>query len=206
MFSQTTNNAFNTNQTPFGTSFGLGNGLTQSTPKKPFASTYTTTQVTNPFINPFTLQTQNTQHSTQQTDQGASTIIHNNKPNLEMILGDTQVIQREILDELKKVNTTIATVLNTNINSKLHETNAKKPEHIDFVHIGIHCDSCFKQNITGTRWKCLFCKDFDVCDACEKNGFCNTHNAFCNHVFIKIDNTTTFNSKLAEKPVTFLNL
>ena len=198
MFSQSTNSVFNTNPTPFNAGFGLGNGLTQTTHQTPFGSPFT-----KQFVNPFTPQTQNIQHTSQQTDQITSTITQQNKSNLEIILGDTQVIQREILEELKKVNTTIATVLNTD--SKVNQTNTKTNEHIEIVHIGITCDSCFKQNITGTRWKCLFCKDFDVCDTCEKNGFCNTHSAFSNHVFIKIDNTTTFNTKLAENPVTFLD-
>lgn len=44
------------------------------------------------------------------------------------------------------------------------------------------CDSCDKA-IIGTRYKCLNCKDFDLCQKCEKNSL-NIHNK--NHTFLEI--------------------
>ena len=34
------------------------------------------------------------------------------------------------------------------------------------VHQGVRCDGCLEDNITGTRWKCQGCPDFDFCDGC----------------------------------------
>lgn len=44
------------------------------------------------------------------------------------------------------------------------------------------CDGC-DQGIIGTRYKCLNCKDFDLCSECEKN-HSKLHNA--KHVFLEI--------------------
>ena len=35
------------------------------------------------------------------------------------------------------------------------------------VHSGIICDACNKNNISGKRFKCLVCPDFDICEECE---------------------------------------
>lgn len=33
-------------------------------------------------------------------------------------------------------------------------------------HPNIVCDGCKCQGISGMRWKCQICKDFDLCNAC----------------------------------------
>ncbi|KAL1421081.1 hypothetical protein MTO96_023508 [Rhipicephalus appendiculatus] len=35
---------------------------------------------------------------------------------------------------------------------------------------GIHCDACCRRDITGTRWKCEVCYDYDLCNDCYKRG------------------------------------
>ena len=35
------------------------------------------------------------------------------------------------------------------------------------VHTGIFCDGCKANPIIGTRWKCLKCSDYDLCEACH---------------------------------------
>ena len=35
------------------------------------------------------------------------------------------------------------------------------------VHAGVGCDGCDTQPITGTRFNCTVCDDFDYCEACE---------------------------------------
>jgi Zinc finger, ZZ type len=35
-------------------------------------------------------------------------------------------------------------------------------------HVGIICDECKKDNIFGTRYKCMECIDYDLCSDCEK--------------------------------------
>ncbi len=50
-----------------------------------------------------------------------------------------------------------------------------------YVHRGVECNSCGVHPITGTRYHCLNCFDFDLCEACE--ALC-PHNA--SHVFAKL--------------------
>ena len=35
------------------------------------------------------------------------------------------------------------------------------------VHKGFICDGCDKGPITGIRYKCVICEDFDFCENCE---------------------------------------
>ena len=41
------------------------------------------------------------------------------------------------------------------------------------IHNCVSCDVCGTENITGKRFKCLVCKDYDICETCEDN---NSHN------------------------------
>ncbi|KAI0673673.1 hypothetical protein C8Q78DRAFT_967789 [Trametes maxima] len=36
----------------------------------------------------------------------------------------------------------------------------------EHVHKGVRCDHCGKRNMKGTRYKCLECNDFDLCEVC----------------------------------------
>lgn len=58
------------------------------------------------------------------------------------------------------------------------EEEAKKNAH---VHRGTRCDACNKLPITGIRWHCLNCVDFDLCSACKVS---NDHPR--THVFAEI--------------------
>jgi len=49
------------------------------------------------------------------------------------------------------------------------------------VHRGITCDGCDVSPITGVRYKCTECRDFDFCENCEKSV---KHNP--DHIFKKI--------------------
>lgn len=61
----------------------------------------------------------------------------------------------------------------------------------DFEHIGSHayCDECprlpggIKKNMGGFRWKCVECKDFDLCNLCYMQGKHDT-----SHPFLRYDN------------------
>lgn len=48
-----------------------------------------------------------------------------------------------------------------------------KAETPGFLHPGVECDSCKVQPITGPRYKCLVCPNFDLCQACEQRGLHN---------------------------------
>ena len=34
------------------------------------------------------------------------------------------------------------------------------------IHEGVKCDSCGKENITGVRYKCMECPNYDICESC----------------------------------------
>ncbi|KAL1421082.1 hypothetical protein MTO96_023509 [Rhipicephalus appendiculatus] len=45
-------------------------------------------------------------------------------------------------------------------------------------HDGIICDDCGEDGIFGTRWKCLLCCDYDLCNSCYTEGEHNQEHAF----------------------------
>lgn len=59
-------------------------------------------------------------------------------------------------------------------NSDTKSTNSQKK-----IHFGVMCDGCKEGPISGTRFKCSVCRDYDLCETCEKT---STHI----HSFIKI--------------------
>jgi len=56
----------------------------------------------------------------------------------------------------------------------------RQPVNTPVVHHGITCDGCQQSPITGVRFKCRACPDFDLCEACEAK---NVHPA--DHPMIK---------------------
>lgn len=36
------------------------------------------------------------------------------------------------------------------------------------IHEGVTCDGCNTCPLTGKRYKCLVCEDYDLCDRCEE--------------------------------------
>jgi len=61
------------------------------------------------------------------------------------------------------------------------QTPAASKEEEDHVHPGVVCDGC-GNGISGTRYKCSSCPDYDLCQACETKG--GIHEP--SHVFLKI--------------------
>lgn len=41
-------------------------------------------------------------------------------------------------------------------------------------HEGVSCDSCLKNNFHGSRYKCLVCFDYDLCESCYEAGVTNS--------------------------------
>jgi len=56
----------------------------------------------------------------------------------------------------------------------------RQPENSPVVHHGITCDGCQTSPITGIRFKCRVCSDYDLCESCEAK---NVHPA--DHPLIK---------------------
>lgn len=53
----------------------------------------------------------------------------------------------------------------------MNSTDLKKSEsNRNAVHQGITCDGCRARPVTGIRYKCVTCPDFDLCEACEAKG------------------------------------
>jgi len=46
----------------------------------------------------------------------------------------------------------------------------------EIVHQGVTCDGCDQHNITGPRYKCVVCDDYDLCGSCEAAGRHPGHN------------------------------
>lgn len=44
----------------------------------------------------------------------------------------------------------------------------KKEKEEKNVHLGVFCDGCGQCPIKGTRYKCTFCENFDLCEKCEE--------------------------------------
>lgn len=62
------------------------------------------------------------------------------------------------------------------------ETPVKVPLDGKQVHNGVTCDSCNK-GVTGIRYKCLNCADYDLCADCEHT---NQHGHDASHIMIRI--------------------
>ena len=115
------------------------------------------------------------------------------KGQIVACLTESKNVQLAILQELKTMN------------ERLKPTATPTPTPIGFMatpatHTSVFCNCCNKQNITGARYKCLFCKDFDMCEECEARTF-TTHDP--SHFFIKIKDSNAFNNKMASKPPLF---
>lgn len=102
------------------------------------------------------------------------------KGQIVQCLNESKNVQIAILNELKQLN------------ESMKHTHTPQNQTLKPTHTGVFCNVCNKQNITGFRYKCLFCKDFDMCEDCEaKTNFHDT-----THSFIKIKDTNTFNAKI----------
>ncbi|KAL8969239.1 MAG: hypothetical protein Q9183_002095 [Haloplaca sp. 2 TL-2023] len=51
-----------------------------------------------------------------------------------------------------------------NLLYRIAENQAKKD---GFVHRGVHCNGCAMMPITGIRYRCINCHDYDLCETCE---------------------------------------
>ena len=87
---------------------------------------------------------------------------------LEFILSHTKELiasyeQRNDMniEKLKEIEKKLGNFKKGETLIKFDEKNGNKK-----VHEGIYCSQC-KENVVGTRYKCIVCKDFNYCEKCE---------------------------------------
>lgn len=73
---------------------------------------------------------------------------------------------------------------------KVYKEHKKKNAQEVNVHPGIICDACEASPVTGIRYKCAQCPDYDLCAKCEEKG------VHAEHTFLKI-------RKASQAPATF---
>lgn len=89
-----------------------------------------------------------------------------------------QTINHEQLDDFLAENGNESTKL-LNL---LYNLSKVQSDQENIFHRGISCNSCNSNPLTGVRFKCVNCVDYDVCLRCEP--FCN-HDL--THVLLKIE-------------------
>lgn len=68
-------------------------------------------------------------------------------------------------------NITNEKMINIENKFKILEDNISKLENnnrrcYEIIHTGVYCDNCKKNNITGIRYKCCYCQNYDLCNKC----------------------------------------
>lgn len=132
-----------------------------------------------PATPPPTLSFNQPQQQPQQQDKG----------QIIQCLTESKNVQLAILNELKQMNERMVA----------KPAQPVPPTQSNTVHMGVFCNRCMKNNITGVRYKCMFCKDFDMCDQCEQQQ--GSHDP--SHFMIKIKDSTAFNNVMSQKPAFF---
>lgn len=137
-------------------------------------SFFSSSSSSSPFVFGQGNNQQSQQHQSQQIDSVMISSVETK------IMNSIQESKLAIMEELKRMNT-----LPSSIPSSKNT----------YIHTGITCDRCRKVSFSGDRYKCLFCKDFDLCEDCEKIKHVMITNIGAHtkdHSFIKIENTESF--------------
>lgn len=141
--------------------------------------------VTNPFngwpqtsTTPVTASTA----STASTVLPVAAPISSEKNGIINCLTESKNIQIAILNELKIISQKSINPVPVPVNNQ--------------VHLGISCDCCGTMNIIGMRYKCIFCKNFDMCEQCEAKT--TTHDP--SHLFVKVKDTNNYNMSVEKFP------
>ncbi len=136
--------------------------------------------------------------STQQSTTTQQSSNNQDKGQIIQCLSESKNVQLAILAELKTLNQKVSQ--SPQFGNQLQVTTPQfttltpKPSHNAF------CNGCNKQGITGIRYKCLICADYDLCEECESKMF-PVHDA--THPFAKIKDQQQFNLIMEKKPQVF---
>ena len=89
--------------------------------------------------------------------------------------------QIKLREKFSQISMIAKSKINNNNNNN-HNNNSKVAV-CKTVHKGIKCQRCFQEPIIGYRYKCMICKDYNLCDQCEEKNYLNNEHP---HDFIKI--------------------
>lgn len=100
----------------------------------------------------------------------------------ELIHSIMEEESKKILGETQSTMETAGSEqIDTNVSDKVGAEEAKASDLRQSVHMRVECDGCGVAPITGPRYKCTVCKNFDYCEKCEQT---KAHP----HAFLKINN------------------
>lgn len=154
---------------------------------------FTSTPQLNPQVSTHSqlqsLQSQPSQPQIQQQSQEKDT----STGIMIQCLQESKNIQSSMLQELRQ----LVDIMRNQPKQSASQTNQQTgPFSAKSIHFGVWCNNCGKNNITGFRYKCLFCKDFDICEECECKPI-QSHDAA--HSFIRIKDSSIFTTLINEK-------
>lgn len=190
----------------FGGSTTANNQLPLTPPAPAQASLWSTAQSSTPANNAtasawpsFTTGTTTPSHlsfSTPVNTPATAAASNQEKGQIIQCLTESKNVQLAILTELKMINSQIGSVTNH------MQSNNTNHSAIVTTHVGVFCNCCGKNNIMGARYKCLICKDYDMCEECEQRS-ATIPNHDPSHFFVKIKDTQAFLATMEKKPQFF---
>ena len=84
------------------------------------------------------------------------------KEKINTIKQQTEKMFSEMKNELVKTKRKNSGIVSRDIDS-------------NYVHLYVCCNNCGLNPINGKRYKCVICKNFDLCEVCEENNFHSHH-------------------------------
>lgn len=84
------------------------------------------------------------------------------KEKINTIKQQTEKMFSEMKNELVKTKRKNSGIISRDIES-------------NYVHLYVACNNCGLNPINGKRYKCVICKNFDLCEVCEENNFHSHH-------------------------------
>lgn len=79
------------------------------------------------------------------------------------------MVQSEVQKLIPNLTESIIKNVSQTVNSKISEeksSNIPTEQKSAFVHEDVTCDGCGLSPITGFRYKCIICHNFDFCEKC----------------------------------------
>jgi hypothetical protein len=101
---------------------------------------------------------------------------------VQSLINDKVVPALDLGQILTAVSRMSAALSNSLMLSGIISSAPSTPSRGPAVHFNVTCDGCGTYPISGTRYKCQQCDDYDLCSGCKRNGV----HAVTNHAFTTI--------------------